>query len=186
MRVPYPTEQELNVFSTSSKAAFTLVVAALVVACIRSWRLLGSRDVGEEERYFVGETVPFIKAAALGGGLDLMGEERDENRPLDGLEGSAPERTEERPGTVFMGEEEELEAAPEPTMTALYGRVELYMFREDLGEAGGVMAMDDLSSRAAPPPVVIGEVLADSAARPFTDMGSRALLPGEYRMVGGP
>lgn len=183
MRVPYPAEQELNVFSTSSKAAFTLVVAALVVACIRSCKLLDRRDVGgEEERYFVGETVPLIRAAALGFVLDLIGEEREENRLLEGLELSALERTEERPGTVLMGEEEE-EAAPEPTMTALYGRVEQYMFREDLGDAGGVMEMDDLSIILTPPPVVMGEVLADMAARPLTDTGSGTLLPGEYMTV---
>lgn len=153
-----------------------------MVACILSCRLLESRDVGEAERYFVGEPIPLIRAAALGVVLDLTGEEREENRPLEGPEVSALERTLERPGTVFIGEEEE-EPAPEPTMTALYGRVELYMFREDLGEVGGVMAMDDLSSRVPPPPAVMGEVLADSDASPFTDTGSGALLPGEDKRV---
>lgn len=175
-RVPYPeAEQELKVFSTSSKAAFTLVVAALVVACILSCKLLESRDVGEEERYFVGDTVPLIRAAALGGVLDLIGEEREENR----LKGSALDRTEERPGTVFIGEDD----AVVPTMTPLNGRVELYMFSEDLGEAGGLMAIDDLSSRH-PTPVLMGEVLEDNAASPLMETGSGTLLTGDDRRLG--
>lgn len=176
LRVPYPeAEQELKVFSTSSKAAFTLVVAALVVACILSCKLLESRDVGEEERYFVGDTVPLIRAAALGGVLDLIGEEREENR----LKGSALDRTEERPGTVFIGEDD----AVVPTMTPLNGRVELYMFSEDLGEAGGLMAIDDLSSRH-PTPVLMGEVLEDNAASPLMETGSGTLLTGDDRRLG--
>lgn len=175
-RVPYPeAEQELKVFSTSSKAAFTLVVAALVVACILPCKLLESRDVGEEERYFVGDTVPLIRAAALGGVLDLIGEEREENR----LKGSALDRTEERPGTVFIGEDD----AVVPTMTPLNGRVELYMFSEDLGEAGGLMAIDDLSSRH-PTPVLMGEVLEDNAASPLMETGSGTLLTGDDRRLG--
>jgi hypothetical protein len=83
-----------------------------------------------------------INAAALGAGLDLRGEEREANRLLVGLEASAGDLTEERPGTVFMGEED---VELEPTTTDLYGMDEPYMFREDLGEVGGVMAMDDLS-----------------------------------------
>lgn len=109
---------------------------------------------------------------------------REENRLLEGLGVSAGERTEERPGTVFMGEEEDA-VVPEPATTDLYGRDELYMFREDLGEAGGVIAMDDLSRRELPPPAVAtGEVLADKAASPFTDTWSGALFPGEARRVG--
>lgn len=178
LRVPYPeAEQELNVFSTSSKAAFTLVVAALVVACILPCKLLESRDVGEEERYFVGDTVPLIRAAALGGVLALIGEEREENR----LKGSALDRTEERPGTVFIGEDDAV--VPVPTMTPLNGRVELYMFSEDLGEAGGVIVIDDLSSRH-PPPVVIGEVLVDNAASPLMETWSGMLLTGDDWRLG--
>lgn len=151
-----------------------------MVACILSCRLLESRDVGEEERYFVGDTVPLIRAAALGVLLDLIGEEREEKRLLDGPEVSALDRTDERPGTVFIGDDDTV--PPEPTMTDLNGKVELYMFSEDLGEAGGVMAIDDLSSRQ-PPPVVMGEVLADNAASPFTETGSGTLLPGDERRV---
>lgn len=161
----------------------TLVVAALVVACILSCRLLARRDVGDEERYCVGDTVPLIRAAALGEVLDLSGDVREENRFLAGpVTSEANERTEERPGTVFMGEEED--AVPlEPPITVLYGRGELNILREDLGEVGGVMPMDVLSRRALPP-AVIGEVLADNAASPFIDIGSGALLPGEARGLG--
>lgn len=140
------------------------------------------RDVGDEERYCVGDTVPLIRAAALGGVLDLRGDEREENRFLAGPVTSwAKERIEERPGTVFMGEEED--AVPlEPPITVLYGSGKLNILREDLGEVGGVMLIDVLSRRGLPPPeTVIGEVLADNAASPFIDTGSGALLPGEAR-----
>lgn len=126
-----------------------------------------------------------IRAAALGAVLVLSGDEREENRFLaEPVASEAKERTEERPGTVFMGEEEV--AVPlEPPITVLYGRGEPNMLREDLGEVGGVMPMDVLSRRALPPPeTVIGEVLADNAASPFIDIGSGALLPGEARGLG--
>lgn len=106
--MPYPAEQEFNVFSTSSKAALTLVVAALVVACILSCRLLVRRGVGDEDRYCVGDKVPLMSPAALGGLLDLRGDEREEKRFLAlPVASEAKERTEERPGTVLMGEEED-------------------------------------------------------------------------------
>lgn len=156
------------------------MVAALVVACILSCRLVVRREVGDCELYGVGDTVPLIRAAALGEVLDLSGDEREENKFLAGpVTSDAKERTEERPGTVFMGEEED--AVPlEPPITVLYGRGELNIVKEDLGEVGGVKPIDVLSRRALPPPeTVIGEVLADIAASPFIDMGSAALFPGE-------
>lgn len=175
----------MKVFSTSSKAALTLVVAALVVACILSCRLLVRRDVGDEERYCVGDTVPLIRAAALGEVLDLSGDVREENKFLaEPVASEAKDRTEERPGTVFIGEEED--AVPlEPPIMVLYGRGELNILREDLGEVGGVMPMDALSRRGLPPPeAVIGEVLADNAPNPFIDKGSGALFPGEAKGLG--
>ncbi len=143
------------------------------------------RDVGDEERYCVGDTVPLIRAAALGEVFDLSGDEREENRFLAGpMASEAKERTEERPGTVLIGDEED--AVPlEPAITVLYGRGELNILREDLGEVGGVMPMDALSRRGLPPPeAVIGEVRADNAASPFIDIESGALLPGEARGLG--
>lgn len=143
------------------------------------------RDVGDEERYCVGETVPLIRAAALGAVLDLSGDDRDEKRFLAGpVTSAAKERTEERPGTVFMGEEED--AVPvEPPTTVLYDSGELNMLREDLGEVGGVIPMDVLSRRAFPPPeAVIGDVLEDNAASPFIDVESGALFPGEAKGLG--
>lgn len=157
------------------------MVAALVVACILSCRLVVSREVGDEEPYCVGDTVPLIRAAALGD-VDLSGDEREENKFLAGpVTSDAKERTEERPGTVFMGEEEDA-VALEPPILVLYGRGELNIVKEDLGEVGGVMPMDVLSRRALPPPeTVIGEVLADIAASPFIDMGSGVLFTGEAK-----
>lgn len=160
------------------------MVAALVVACILSCRLLERRDVGDEDRYGVVETVPLIRAAALGDEFDFSGDERLENRFLAGLVTSeAKERTEERPGTVFIGEDD---AVPlDPPITVLYGRGELNILREDLGELGGVMPIDVLSRRVLPlSGTVKGEVLADNAANPFIDSGSEAFFPGEERGLG--
>lgn len=140
--------------------------------------------MGDEERYCVGDKVPFIRAAALGGALDFSGDEREANRFLAGAVASeAKERTEERPGTVFIGEEEDV-PLEFPNMV-LYDRGGPNILREDLGEVGGVRPIDVLSRRAFPPPeAVIGEVLADSAANPLTDKASGALLPGEARGLG--
>lgn len=159
----------------------TFVVAALVVACILSCRLLVRRDVGDEQRYCVGDTVPLIRAAALGEVFDFSGDEREENKFLAGpMASEAKERTEERPGTVFIVEEDDVPL--EPAITVLYGRGELNILREDLGEVGGVVT---LSRRGLPPPeTVIGEVLVDNATSPFIDTGSVAFLPGEARGLG--
>lgn len=170
----------MNVFSTSSKAAFTLVVAALVVACILSCKLVVRREAGDVELYCVGNAVPLIRVAAFGEVLDLSGDDREENKFLAGPEISdAKERTADRPGTVLMGEEED-DVPLEPPITVLYGRGELNIVKEDLGDVGGVMPMDVLSRRVFPPPeTVIGEVLADIAASPFIDTESEALFPGD-------
>lgn len=159
------------------------MVAALVVACILSCRLLVRRDVGDAERYCVGDTVPLIRAAALGAVLVFSGDVREENRFLAGpVTSEAKERTEERPGTVFIGEEEDA-GLLDPPITVLYG--ELNILSEDLGEDGGVMPMDALSRSVLPPPeTLMGEVLADNADRPFIDIGSGTLLHGEARGLG--
>ena len=123
-----------------------------------------------------------IRAAALGEVVDFSGEEREENKFLAGpMASEAKERTVERPGTVFIVEEDDVPL--EPVITVLYGRGELNILKEDLGEVGGVVP---LSIRGLPPPgAVIGEVLADNATSPFTDTESGAFLPGEARGLGG-
>lgn len=64
--------------------------------------------VGDKDRYCVGDKVPLISPAALGGVLDLRGDEKEEKRFLaEPVASEANERTEERPGTVLMGEEED-------------------------------------------------------------------------------
>lgn len=52
------------------------------------------------------------------------------------------------------------------------------MLMEDLGDAGGVIAMEDLSRCGT------GDVRACRAARPFTDTGSGALFTGDDTSVG--
>lgn len=135
------------------------------------------RDVGGEEWYCVDDKVPFIRAAALGEVLDFSGDESEESSFLAGLMASeANERTDESPGTVFIVED----AVPfEPVITVLYGRGELNIVKDDLGEVGGVMP---LSRRGlTPPEEVIGEVLGDNDTNPFVDTESGAFLPGEAR-----
>lgn len=126
----------------------------------------------------MGDTVPLIKAAALGEVLLFSGEDSEEKRFRAGVMASeANERTEERPGTVLMAEDGPLE----PDSAALYDRGELNMVK-DLGEAGGVMP---LSRRGLPPPdVVIGEVLADNVVSPLVDTNSGIFLAGEARGLG--
>ncbi len=139
--------------------------------------MLVRRVVGEEERYLVGEAVPLIRAAAVVAEPDFNGEERDDRNPL--AEASVLVLIEEKPGTVLMGEQV---AGGFEVTTDLYGKLELYTFSEDLGEAGGVIAMEDLSSKV--PPDSTGDVLAESPVRPLSETGSGALLPGEDRRVG--
>lgn len=72
-------------------------------------------------------------------------DEREENKFLAGLVVfEAKERTEERPGTVFIGEEED-DVPEELPNIALYGRGELNIVSEDLGDVGGVKPIDVLS-----------------------------------------
>lgn len=126
----------------------------------------------------MGDALPLISAAALGEGPLFSGGDSEEKRFRAGpMASEANERTEERPGTVLMAEDE----PPEPASAALYGRGELNMLK-DLGEAGGVAP---LSRRGLPPPdVVTGEVLADSVASPLVDANSGTFFPGEARGLG--
>lgn len=157
----------------------TFVVAALVVACILSCRLLVRRDVGEEDLYCEGEAVPLIKAAALGPVLDFSGDEIEEKKFLAGpIVSEARERMDVSPGTVFIvGEDDD---PLEPAITVLYG--ELNMLREDLGEDGGVVPLS--KSWFTPPEVGTGEVRADSADSPFIVIGSVQVLPGDATGLG--
>lgn len=64
------------------------------------------------ELYWVDDTDPLIKAAALWAVLDLNGDESEENQFLAGPVFSVRFRTEESPGTVFMGEDDGPVVAP--------------------------------------------------------------------------
>lgn len=76
---------------------------------------------------------------------DLIGEEREENRLLTGaVESIARERTDVRPGTVLMGEEDGVVPVELPNIV-LYGRGDPNMLKEDFGEVGGVRPIDVLS-----------------------------------------
>lgn len=160
--VPYPdAEHELKVFSASSMAALTHVVTALLVACILSCKLLEfpkCRKFDDGLRYLTGETDPLIRAAAEGGTEDLTDRERDgASRLLDAPAESAVGLPEDRQDRGFT---EEDVMSPVGDKVDLNGILELYMFSADFGEAGGVIVIEDLSSRD--PAVVIDEVLEDN------------------------
>lgn len=117
--------------------------------------------------------------------MDFNGEERDENRFLAGpVTSEAKERIEERPGTVFMGEDEDV-LPLEPPIAVLYCRGELNILRPAFGDVGGVIPIDDLSRSALPPPETVrGELLADNDTSPFIDIESVELFAGEARGLG--
>lgn len=75
--------------------------------------------VGDEQRYCDGDMDPLMRAAALGAVFDLRGDESDEKKFRAGpVTSDAKDRTEDRPGTVLMGEQDDAVPA-EPPMTAL-------------------------------------------------------------------
>lgn len=172
---------EVNVFSTSSIAALTLVVAACVVACIFSCKLEVTPEikiVAEDDGYLIGETDPLSSIVPVDATAHLAGEDIEEvGVPLDAPVVSAVDLIEDKADIDFIAED--VIGAAE-VITDLNGNVEANMLTVDLGEAGGVIVIEDLSSKD--PAVETGEVLEESeAASPFTEAASDTNedLPGE-------
>lgn len=102
----------------------------------------------EQSGYFSGDADPFINPTSLGPFPIFKGEDREGAMlTFEGVE--TVEET-----TDFRGEDE---SDPAEVMIDLKGRVDEYILMFDLGDAGGVIVMDDLSKRE--PAVVTGDVL---------------------------
>lgn len=159
-------------------AAVTLDVAACVVACILSCRLLVTPErmrgeVGEHVGYLTGEADPFSSDSEAAK-VDLAGEDKTEARgvPFDAMLASIEDLIVDKFDIVRTEGGEALDA--EVSMD-LKGKLELYMFIDDLGESGGVIDIAERSSMD--PTCAAGEALeASVAARALTEAGSVPVL----------
>lgn len=161
-----------SAFSTVSEAALTTELTAFVAVQILSCNVavaLHPLIKAEDEGYFRGETDPLTSATSACPDICFKGEERD-----DAIVALAVGMTSAADlvgdTTDFKGEE--ISGAADVIMD-LNGKLEEYIVMFDLGEAGGVMVMDDLSSRD--PAVVTGEVREEKVelgARPFIGVAS--------------
>lgn len=156
-------------------AAVTLHVAACVVACILSCRVLVTPEriregAGEGDGYLMGETEPFsiVSEAAT-----VEDKEEEKSVPLDA--GTASEGLTVDKLDIVLTEGGEV-GAIEAASTDLNGNVELYIVTVD---SGGVIEMADRSSME--PTCVAGEeALKESvAASALTEAGSVPVLMGE-------
>lgn len=127
-------------------AAVTLDVAACVVACILSCRLLVTPEriregAGEGDGYLMGETEPF---SIVSEAVTVEDKEEVKSVPLDADAASAEGLIVDKLDIVLTegGEVRAIEAAS----TDLNGKLELYIVTVDLGESGGVIEMADRSS----------------------------------------
>lgn len=161
-----------SAFSTASVAALATELTAFVAVEILSWNVavaLHPLSKAEEEGYFRGDTDPLTSAASACPDICFKGEERE-----DAMVALAEERTSAADlvgdTTDFNGEE--ISGAADVIMD-LKGKLEEYIVMFDLGEAGGVIVMDDLSKRD--PAVVTGEVREEKVelgASPFKGVAS--------------
>lgn len=157
----------MNVFSASSKTALTLFVAACVVACILSCRLRAplEKSAAVEEGYLIGETDPLSRAVSMEPIVDFIA--------CDVTLASADNLT-DKPDTVFTREDA---AGVAEVMTDLNGKLDEYMFIVDFGDAGGVIEIEDLSSKD---PAVPEEVLeVNDGESPLMDPESNPFLLAE-------
>lgn len=170
-----------SAFSTVSEAALTTELTAFVAVEILSCNVavaLHPLIKAEDEGYFRGETDPLTSATSACPDICFKGEERD-----DAIVALAVEMTSAADlvgdTTDFKGEE--ISGVADVIMD-LNGKLEEYIVMFDLGEAGGVMVMEDLSNRD--PAVVTGEVREEKVelgASPF--MGVASVMVGTLPRV---
>lgn len=161
-----------NTFSTVSVAAFTTELTEFVAVEILSCKVavaLHPLIKVEADGYFKGEIDPLTNATSACPGICFKGDERedtvvtlaDEMTSTADLAGDT---------TDFKGED--IRGAAD-VIIDLNGKLEEYILIFDLGEAGGVIVIDDLSKRD--PAVVTGEVREENvelAASPFKGIAS--------------
>lgn len=105
-----------------------------------------------EDGYFRGDTDPLSKGTSVCPATCFAGDERDE-AIMTLVDETASTADLAGDTTDFRGDDRSEDA---DVMTDLSGKLEEYMLMLDLGDAGGVMVMDDLSKRD--PAVVTGDV----------------------------
>lgn len=105
-----------------------------------------------EDGYFRGDTDPLSNGTSVCPATCFAGDERDE-AIMTLVDETASTADLAGDTTDFRGDDKSEDA---DVMTDLSGKLEEYMLMLDLGDAGGVMVMDDLSKRD--PAVVTGDV----------------------------
>lgn len=176
--------------STVSAAALTTELTEFVAVEILSCNVVVALHPlikVEDDGYFRGEIEPLTNATSACPGICFKGDDR-----VDAIVTLVEEMTSTADlagdTTDFKGDE--ISGVADVIMD-LNGKLEEYMLRLDLGEAGGVMVMDDLSKRD--PPVVTGEVREEKVeveASPFkgeasVTAGGLPRLPEEtWRLYG--
>lgn len=161
-----------NTFSTVSVAAFTTELTEFVAEEILSCNVavaLHPLIKVEVDGYFRGEIDPLTKGTSACPGICFKGDEREDTVvTLAGEIISAADLAGDT--TDFKGED--VRGAAD-VIIDLNGKLEEYILIFDLGEAGGVIVIDDLSKRD--PAVVTGEVREENVelvASPFKGVAS--------------
>lgn len=150
-----------------SGAALSTELTEFVAVEIFSWNVavaLHPFIKVEDDGYFRGEIDPLTNTTSAGPGICFTGDEREEAMVTLAAETTSTVGFAEDT-TDFKGDD--IRGAADVIMD-LNGRLEEYILMLDLGEAGGVMVMDDLSKRD--PAVVTGEVRGENVeldASPF-------------------
>lgn len=144
-----------NTFSTVSVAALTTelteFVAVEIFSCNEAVALHPLIKV-EDDGYFRGEIEPLTNATSACPGICFTGDEREEAIVTLADEMTS---TADLAGDTTDFKGEDISGAAD-VIIDLNGKLEEYILMFDLGEAGGVIVIDDLSKRD--PAVVTGEV----------------------------
>lgn len=168
-----------NTLSAVSAAAPAAAPTEFVAEEIFSWNVavaLHPLIRVEDEGYFRGEMDPLTKATSACPGTCLTGDEREE--AIVALADARMSTADLAGDTTDLSGDDRSGAAE--VMMDLNGRLEEYMLMLDLGEAGGVIVMDDLSRRD-PAAVVTGEARGENRgldARPFKGEASVTVAVG--------
>lgn len=170
-----------NTLSTVSVAALTTELTEFVAIEIFSCNVavaLHPLINAEEDGYFRGEIDPLTKATSACPGICFTGDEREEAIVTFTEETTS---TADLAGDITDFKGDDISGAAD-VMMDLNGKLEEYILMLDLGEAGGVIVMDDLSKRD--PAVVTGEVRVENVeldARPFK--GEASVMVGALPRV---
>lgn len=170
-----------NTLSTVSVAALTAELTEFVAIEIFSCNVavaLHPLIKVEDEGYFRGEIDPLTNATSACPGICFTGDEREEAIVTLADETTS---TADLAGDITDFKGEDISGAAD-VIIDLNGKLEEYIFMFDLGEAGGVIVIDDLSKRD--PAVVTGEVRVEKVefdASPFK--GEASVIPGALASV---